>query len=117
MVKWTPIVNYYKRNIACKAYKIYNELTSPLLYNLLLKSKSGRETRNAYKVDLPSFKFVDYKRSFNFRAAIVWNNLPNSIREKKSFSSFKHSLKKSDILDKINFNLTGRALHSADFIY
>ena len=39
-VKWSTIANYYKRSLACKAYKIYNELTSPLLSNLLLNSES-----------------------------------------------------------------------------
>lgn len=116
-VKWLPIVNYYKRSLACKAYNIYNNLTWPLLFNLISKTESRRQTRNAFKVDLPSFKYVDYKRSFQFRAAIVWNNIPNSIREKVSFSCFKVALKKSDILEKINFNLTGRALYSADYIY
>lgn len=117
LVKWLPIVNYYKRNLACKTYKIYNELASPLLSNLVLKNKSRRGTRNLYKLNLPSFKYVDFKRSFIYRAAIVWNNLPNHIREKESFSCFKSSLKKSDILEKINFNITGRALKSVDYVY
>ena len=81
-VKWQPIINYYKRSIACKAYKIYNGLSSPLLSDLVKKSTS-RTNRNAFKIDLPSFKYVDYKRSFKYRVAIVWNNIPNSIRDKK----------------------------------
>ena len=116
-VKWKPIVHYYKRSLACKAYKIYNGLSSPLLTDLLKKSESTRVTRNAFKVDLPSFKYVDFKRSFKYRVAIVWNNIPNSVREKKSFTCFKGALKKSDILDKISFSFTGRALNNADFIY
>ena len=31
---WKPICHYYKRSIACKAYKTYNGLSSPLLSNL-----------------------------------------------------------------------------------
>ena len=74
-------------------------------------------TRNSFKLDRPSFKYVDYKRPFKYRAAIVWNNIPNSIREKESFDCFKFALKKSDILEKINFNITGRALYSANYVY
>ena len=117
LVKWSSIETYYKRSLVCNAYKIYDNLSSPLLKNLISKTKSRRETRNLFKVDLPTFKYIDYKRSFSFRAAIAWNNTPNSIREKDSFDCFKYALKKSDILDKINFNLTGRALLSADYVY
>ena len=117
LVNWSSIETYYKRSLVCKAYKIYNNLSSPLLKNLISKTKSRRETRNLFKVDLPTFKYIDFKRSFSFRAAIAWNNTPNHIREKDSFDCFKYALRKSDILDKINFNLTGRALLSADYVY
>ena len=113
---WKPISYYYKRSVACKAYKIYYGLSSPLLSDLLQKS-TRRATRNALKVDLLTFKYVDYKRSFRYRAAIVWNNLPNDLPELPSYNSFKSNLKKSDVLEKISFNLTGRALRSNDFIY
>ena len=113
---WKPISYYYKRSLACKTYKIYHGLTSPLLSDLLHKS-TQRTTRNLLKVDLPSFKYVDYKRLFRYRAAIVWNNLPNDLCELPSYDSFKNALKKLDALDKISFNLTGRVLRSDDFIY
>ena len=115
-VKWKPIIHYYKRALACKAYKIYNNLSSPLLSNLVTKSQS-RATRNAYKIDVPPFKYADFKRSFQYRVTIVWNNIPNPIREKNSYECFKNDLKNSNILDKISFNLTGRALHNIDFVY
>ena len=73
---WKPTSYYYKRSLACKAYKIYYGLLSPLLSDLLQKS-TRRATRNVLKVDLPTFKYVEYKRSFRYRAAIDWNNLPN----------------------------------------
>ena len=115
-VKWKPIIHYYKRALACKAYKIYNNLSSPLLSNLVTKSQS-LATRNAYKIDVPPFKYADFKRSFQYRVTIVWNNIPNPIREKNSYECFKNDLNNSNILDKISFNLTGRALHNIDFVY
>ena len=98
---WNPISYYYKRSIAC-----YYGFSSPLLSDLLQKS-TRRVTRNALKVDLPTFKYVEYKRSFRYRAAIVWKNLPNDQHELSSYDSFKNNLKKSDILEKISCNLTG----------
>lgn len=116
LVKWKDFAYYYKRSIACKVYKIYNNLCSPLLTCFINKS-SNRKNRNSFKIDQPNFNYVDYKRSFTYRAAIVWNNIPDVIREKKSYEAFKRALKKSDCLDKINFNITGKALKHESYIY
>ena len=115
-VKWKEIIYYYKKSIACKVYKIYNNLSSPLLSGLIKKS-TARGNRNSFKIDQGNFTFVDYKQSFTYRAAIVWNNIPGSIREIKTYNAFKKALTKSDCLDKINFNMTGRALLYKDYIY
>ena len=97
VANWKPIIHYYKRNLACKTYKIYNNLSSPLLNILIKKSCTTRSTRNSLRLDLPSFKYVNYKRSFNYRVANVWNNLPVEIRNKPSFAQFKlMALKKSN---------------------
>ena len=117
-VGWKPILHYYKRSLACKTYNIYNHLVSPLLFDLITKS-SSRSTRNTQRLNIPSFRFVDYKRSYKYRAANIWNNIPSTIREKPSFDSFKAALKRTDALDKINFttNQTGRSLLHEEYIY
>ena len=115
---WKPLLYYYKKQISCKTYKIYNKLTSPLLSNLIVKSKA-RRTRNQMKLDQPRFRFVSFKRSFAYRSAIVWNNIPQSTREKESADSFKRALVNSNILNQINFgsNQTGRARDPDNYIY
>ena len=115
-VKWKPIIYYYKRSLACKVYKIYNNLGSPLLSDLIVKTKS-RKSRNTLKIDMSSFKYVGFKRSFRYRNAIVWNNIPDKIKKMDNFKSFKKDLKKSDCLDKVNFKMTGRALLHEEYIY
>ena len=47
------------QSVACKVYKIFNGLSSPLLCQLIKKSAS-RSTRNEFKIELPSFKYVDH---------------------------------------------------------
>ena len=116
LVEWKDIAYYYKKSIACKVYKIYNNLCSPLLTGFVNKSCS-RKNRNSFKIDQSNFHYVDYKRSFTYRAAIVWNNIPDDIREKETYNAFKTALKKSDCLDKVNFNITGRALKHDNYIY
>ena len=41
----------------------------------------------------------------------------NDLREQSSIDSFKSALKESNALEKISFNLTGRAQRNTDFVY
>ena len=115
---WKPIEFYYKRAIACKAYKIYHGISPTPLHNLIVKSNT-RSTRNKYKVNLPTFRYSLFKRSFTYRAANVWNNLQNEIREKPSFDTYKKALKDQNVLQRITFGslATGKAINSTNFIY
>ena len=118
-IGWCPLTTYYKRSLACKTYKILNNLSSPLLDNLITKTTSTRVTRNSLKVDPPKYRYVDYKRSFCYRAAHIWNNIPVCIREKPSYDSFKYALKKSDALKKLIFtkNNVVKGPNYRDYIY
>jgi len=71
------------------------------------------------KIDQPPFHLVGFKRSFQCRAATVWNNIPLKIREKPSIESFKKALTESNVLNQINFghNSTARARDPNNFIY
>ena len=99
--KWKPIEFYYKRAVACKAYKIFKGESPPMLERLITKSQT-RSTRNLFKVTIPRFKHVLYKKSFAYRASNTWNNLSNAIREKPSVKGFRNSLDEN-LLGKINF--------------
>ena len=112
---WKPIAFYYKRAVACKAYTIYNGLSPSLLQNLLSKSNT-RATRNKLKVNHPSFKYSLFKNSFTYRASVIWNNLPNNVRDSTSFNAFKYSLRDINILNKITFGSIARAPDS-NYIY
>ena len=116
---WKSISYYYKRSVACKTYKIYNELGSPILRKYITKASSSRTTRNKYRLILPTFKSTAFKQSFTYRSSIVWNNIPCELRQKNSTNTFKVALSKSDVLEQINFgtNATGRAYDHVDYIY
>ena len=66
---WNSMEHYYKKSIACKTYKISNNLTSPLLGNLIKKSQS-RSTRNHFKPDLPRLKYAKFKKSLMYRSCL-----------------------------------------------
>ena len=110
-INWISIVENYKRSIPCKLYKIYNNLTSPLLNDLATKSTSSRVSQNALKIEILSFRYVDYKQLFKYRATHIWNNIPMEICELKSSVAFKQVLKKSGVLKKIFFtkSISGKA--------
>ena len=40
--KWKPLDYYYKKHMICKTYKIYNDLSSPLLQKFITKSKNRK---------------------------------------------------------------------------
>ena len=105
---WKPIKFYYKRAVACKAYKIYKGESPAMLERLITKSQT-RTTRNLFKVNI-QFKHVLFKKSFAYRASNTWNNLPNAIREKPSVKGFRNSLNEK-LLEKITFgsSATGRS--------
>ena len=42
---WKPIIHYCKRNLACKTCKIYNDLTSPLMSDMIMKSACVRQKK------------------------------------------------------------------------
>jgi len=60
---WKPIEFYDKRAIASKACKIYHGISPTPLHNLIAKSNT-RATRNKFKLNLPTFKYSLFKRSF-----------------------------------------------------
>ena len=88
-----------------------------MLERLITKSLT-RSTRNLFKVTIPRFKHVHYKKSFAYRASNTWNNLPNAIREKPSVKGFRNSLNEN-LLGKITFgsSATGLSQFNRDFIY
>lgn len=117
--KWKPLAFYYKKHLTCKTYKIYNDLTSPLLKDFINKSTKTKRTRNECKIDQPAFNYVGYKRSFAYRASTSWNLLPLCVREKKSLATFKKALLESKVIPKINFgyNSTSRARDPENYLY
>ena len=66
-------------------------------------------TRSANKVHI-KYERTNYRRfSVRYRGAIIWNSLPNSLKEIKSLQLFKRKLKKL-----VNRNIL--TLHSVSYI-
>jgi len=72
--RWKSITWYYKRQIACIVHQIYHNNFHPLNH-LLTKRNTGRSLRNNHQFNIPPYKTIQYKKSFTYRAAVIWNNL------------------------------------------
>ena len=64
-------------------YKILNNLSSPLIDDLITKTTLTRVTRNSLKVDPSKYPYVSYKRLFRYRAAHIWINIPECLNLRK----------------------------------
>ena len=108
LCNWKPIEWYYRRRIVCITHSIYNT-TDETPLSFLIKKRVGRHaTRNSLSLTQPSYKYTNYKASFAYRAAVLWNNLPDIIKQ-KSDTEFKNHLRKNvDCLMNILLNTTAQ---------
>ena len=75
--------NYVERSATSSHIEIFNLATEK--YNLRCK----------HRLTIPKVQSVKHGyQTVSFRAAIIWNNLPNKYKEKKTLSSFKSAIKK-----------------------
>ena len=76
-------------------FKSLNNLTPKYLSELFKPYSTDYNLRNVdKKVALP-FPHTDFlKRSFSYSGAMIWNDLPQNIRNIESLNSFKREINK-----------------------
>ena len=94
---WLPVQKriLYKLDTIC--YKCLNNAAPDYLTSLLNSYKPSRTLRSAsdpLTLKTPRTKLNSYgPRTFSVSGPLSWNNLPLSVRQQPTFSSFKTSLK------------------------
>ena len=94
---WLPVQKriLYKLDTIC--YKCLNNAAPDYLTSLLNSYKPSRTLRSAsdpLTLKTPHTKLSSYgPRAFSVSGPLSWNNLPLSVRQQPTFSSFKTSLK------------------------
>ena len=82
-------------------YKTMNDLAPQYLQSLFSQRHSAYNLRNSegrLTLSKPSANYR--KRSFSYSGAILWNNLPKSLKNATSIEHFKRNIKKvADISD------------------
>ena len=87
---WKSLIWYQKRRLACIAYQIYNDPDHPLKHPLK-KTTNNRQLRNNYKLTMLTYKTVKYKQSFCYRAASIWYNIEDKLKE-NNYNTFKKEI-------------------------
>lgn len=92
---WLPVNARIKYKTAVLTYKCLNGTSPKYLSDLTVQYQPSRTLRsgnkNLLKVNTSKCKLGS--RAFSVNSPIVWNSLPNELRNKKTITSFKTSLK------------------------
>jgi len=90
---WLPIEWHIRFKLATMTCKALHTHRPPYLSDLLQHHEPTRslQSSSSHQLLVPRHKFGS--RAFRFSAPRVWNSLPVSIRETKSFPTFRRHLK------------------------
>ena len=93
ILKWDKLVIRRKKHKAIMMFKSLNEQASVYLQNLFHERSTDYDFRNSFhKLTLPRPRTDYLKRSFSYSVALLWNSLPENVREIKSVRKFKEQI-------------------------
>ena len=93
ILKWDKLVIRRKKHKAIMMFKSLNEQAPVYLQNLFHERSTDYDLRNSFhKLTLPRPRTNYLKRSFSYSGALLWNSLPENVREIKSVRKFKEQI-------------------------
>ncbi|CAH3185257.1 unnamed protein product [Porites lobata] len=82
-----------KKHTAIMMFKSLNEQAPVYLQNLFHERSTDYDLRNSFhKLTLPRPRTNYLKRSFSYSGALLWDSLPENVREIKSVRKFKEQI-------------------------
>ena len=82
------------RTLATEIYKSLTDVNPDFMKNYFSIKEIPYSLRNSSALKIPSAPFTYYGiNSVHFRACLLWNKLPNSLKESQSLLEFKHKIK------------------------
>lgn len=118
-VKWKNMSYFYKRSILVLMYKVFNN-NIPSRFGKRFELKNTRSLRKNNNFVIKRCASESSRYCFTYRGCVLWNNLPDDIKEAGSLDDFKVLLKKnSHLIDNFSFNhgASTRTYVKNDFIY
>ena len=94
ILKWDKLVIRRKKHKAIMMFKSLNAQAPVYLQNLFHERSTDYDLRNSFhKLTLPRPHTNYLKRSFSYSGALLWNSLPENVREIKPVRKFKEQIK------------------------
>ena len=112
--KWMPLSYIYKRRLLCLMHKVYYKQIDETFHRMF---EHESKINLAHQQQLKVHRRANMKMSFSYKAAKIWNRMPNDLTNICSHKTFKDKL--SDFKGKINsysFNYNSYNIDD-DFIF
>ena len=105
---WLPVAVRIEFKILVLVFKAYHDIAPLYISEMITKHEPTRSLRSSSKrlLIVPRYNLETCgRRAFSVNGPILWNSLPDNIREPESLSTFKKQIKTFLVLFKKHFNL------------
>ena len=84
--------------LACEVYKTLNHLNAEIMWDTLeFKRPNKYKLKRGRNLGIPKASSVSAMNSFDFRASLLWNNIPNDRKELKTLKEFSDAVQSLDL--------------------
>lgn len=93
---WLPVAVRIEFKILVLVFKAYQGIAPLYISDMITKHEPTRSLRSSFKrlLVVPRYNLKTYgRRAFSVNGPILWNSLPDNIRETESLSTFKKQIK------------------------
>ena len=100
LLKSTNSVTIHTKNLRLlmvEVYKSLNKLSPKLMQDTFCKKKSSYQLRVGLTLVIPQSNSTFSSNTFDFRAALAWNHLPEGLKNIPSLNVFINKLKSYNI--------------------
>ena len=84
----------------CETFKSQKKLGPEILHNIFETKQIPYDLRSGDLLEIPNYTYTD---SFDFRATITWNEIPNVVKKVETLADFKNKLDEITISCRCNF--------------
>ena len=91
---WQPISFLYKRRLLTLIHQIYHGTADKSIAQMFQKKDPEKQrTRNKLQFEVKSYNTKTGRNSFTYQATMIWNSIPDQIKEAENVQNFKTRLK------------------------
>ena len=118
---WQPITFLYKRRLLTLMHQIYHGTADKSIAQMFQKKDPEKQrTRNKLQFEVKRYNTKNGRNSFTYKATMIWNSIPDQIKEAENVQNFKTRLKQvRQTINNFTFQkgLTGFLNKENDFKY